>query len=310
MASNQPPRSSTDHFLLFSSALKTEIKNELRQEFSEPLAQIQTLLQDANECTSKAEAATTKATQTLFAASQTSADAQIAIAEAQQTIIKANLSLTKANETVTEANRTISQATDTIVAANEASSNAKMLNEDSKKTIVEVHACLTRLEGLVERLEITQSKYRDVIKTLAVGPLVVSLPRFTALIQLFCGYIPRGASSSTPLLSHSDTSWSPRCWYSGEVMHVKRSLKAGAVNADKALDEPMRSAKRTGNTDKMLDILKNLKVAGILSKLDYRWKQSTARESDLEQKPLGSSHRLCCQCTRRNVTTQILDKDG
>ena len=88
MASNQPPRSSTDHFLLFSSALKTEIKNELRQELSELLAQIQTLLQDANECTS----------------------------------------------------------------------NAKVLNEDSKKTNVEVQAALTRLERLVERLGITQSK--------------------------------------------------------------------------------------------------------------------------------------------------------
>ena len=88
MASNQPPRSSTDHFLLFSSALKPEIKNEFRQEFSEPLAQIQTLVQDVDECTS----------------------------------------------------------------------NAKMLNEDSKRTNVEVQAALTRLERLVERLGIIQSK--------------------------------------------------------------------------------------------------------------------------------------------------------
>ena len=57
----------------------------------------------------------------------------------------------------------------------------------------------------------------------------------------------------------------------------------------------------------MLDILKNLKVAGILSEVDYRWKQGTARESDLEQKPLGSSHRLCCQCTRRNGTLWYAD---
>ncbi|KAL2059476.1 hypothetical protein ABVK25_000769 [Lepraria finkii] len=102
------------------------------------------------------------------------ADAQIAIAEAQQTIIKANLSLAKANETMTEANRTISQATginvaaneaslnakvlhgqvvDTVVAANEASSNAKALNEDSEKAKYR-----SRLEGLIERLKITQSK--------------------------------------------------------------------------------------------------------------------------------------------------------
>lgn len=80
---------------------------------------------------------------------------------------------------MTEANRTISQATginvaaneaslnakvlhgqvvDTVVAANEASSNAKALNEDSEKANIEVHAALTRLEGFIERLKITQSK--------------------------------------------------------------------------------------------------------------------------------------------------------
>ena len=234
MASNQPLRSSTDHFLLFSSALKTEIKNELRQEFSEPLAQIQILLQDANEYTSNAKVLNedSKKTNVEVHAALTRLERLVERLGITQSKCKFNLFLPGLPYPCHMRTEVIGEVWPVIwVAFEDGSMN--MAYRDARA-----------LQMLLHPIVHCSSKIETYSKALAVGPLVISLPRFTALIQLFSGYIPRGASSSTPLLLHSDTSWIPRYWYSGEVMHVKRSLKVGAVNADKALDEPMHAGSR------------------------------------------------------------------